>query len=350
MTTQLFQKYSELSGPSAYEHEVIREFHKDAMQYTREYTFDRLGSHFYSIGNHTSEYTILVNAHFDEVGMLITGVDIDGLLMFECIGGIDPILLIGMKVRITKSDGTYQKGIIASQSVHFAKEKGQDISQLRIDIGAASKKEVEEMRVHFGDYAVPESAFERLSEHRYIGKAIDNRFGLVLALETLAHFSKKNLRCRLVIGADVQEEIGCLGARTTAYHINPTLAFTIDASPANDIFVREKNGQLGSGALIRLKDRHIITSPFLNKKLVTLAKENDILVQPYVSKGGTDAARIHDSKVGVPVAVIGLPARYIHTAHAVFDMRDYEACRALLWQSITYFDEHIEELGGDVWI
>lgn len=210
-----------------------------------------------------------------------------------------------------------------------------------LDIGASSQEEVRERGIEIGDTIVPDTSFTQLSEYRYIAKAWDNRYGCVLAIEILELLKDIELDVDLYVGANVQEEVGLRGAKAAAEQIKPDIAFVVDCSPANDIKGKQQlSGALGEGTLIRIKDGTMILKPRFRDYLLKLATENDIKHQYYISPGGTDGGEVHKANEGIPTAVIGVCARYIHSTDAVFDIRDYYSARQLLKECITHLNHH----------
>ncbi|MDU7764295.1 MAG: peptidase M28, partial [Staphylococcus sp.] len=165
-------------------------------------------------------------------------------------------------------------------------------------------------------------------------------------IEILELLKDVQLDVDLYVGANVQEEVGLRGAKAAAKQINPDIAFVVDCSPANDIKGKQQlSGMLGEGTLIRIKDGTMILKPIFRDYLLKLAQENQIAYQYYISPGGTDGGEIHKANEGIPTAVIGVCARYIHSTDAVFDIRDYFAARHLLKESIIHLtSEQIQQL------
>ena len=217
---------------------------------------------------------------------------------------------------------------------------------MTIDVGAESREEVLKMGIHEGAFVTPKTTFEQLTENRIMSKAVDNRYGCVIITEILEQFADKELDINLVVCATVQEEVGLRGAKIAANMIKPDVCFVVDCSPANDMDgSATSNGRLGEGFLIRLVDRTMVLRPNMREKLIRLAEENEIKYQYFTSPGGTDAGEIHQVLNGVPTAVIGICARYIHTHNAVFDIRDYYAAKAILGKLIeTIDDKFIEDV------
>ena len=215
---------------------------------------------------------------------------------------------------------------------------------MTIDLGASSREEVLAMGIREGAFVTPKTSFEQLTEHRFMTKAVDNRYGCVIITEIFEQFANVDLDINLVVCATVQEEVGLRGASAAANMIKPDICFVVDCSPANDMDgSKTSNGRLGEGFLVRLVDRTMVLRPNMREKLVNLAEENEIKYQYYTSPGGTDAGNIHQAVNGVPTAVIGISGRYIHTHNAIFDIRDYYAAKAILGKLIETIDEKFIE-------
>lgn len=198
-----------------------------------------------------------------------------------------------------------------------------------------------ERGIDIGDTIVPHTPFTQLSEHRYSAKAWDNRYGCVLAIEILELLKDIELDVDLYVGANVQGEVGLRGAKASAEMIDPDVAFVVDCSPANDVKGNQPlSGELGKGTLIRIKDGTMILKPVFRDYLLKLVEAHDIEHQYYMSPGGTDGGEIHKANIGIPTAVIGVCARYIHSTDSVFDIRDYFAARSLLSEAICNLDNN----------
>lgn len=198
--------------------------------------------------------------------------------------------------------------------------------------------------IQIGDPIVPDTELLQLSEFRYASKAWDNRYGCVIALELLEQLQNETLDFDLYVGANVQEEVGLRGAEAASRLIDPDVAFVVDCSPANDMKGRQGlSGVLGEGALLRIKDGTMLLKPTFKSYLKDIAERHHIKYQHYISPGGTDGGMIHKSNIGVPTAVIGVCARYIHSTNAVFDIRDYEAAKDWLSTAIHELDEQMIE-------
>jgi putative aminopeptidase FrvX len=178
------------------------------------------------------------------------------------------------------------------------------------------------------------------NEKKILAKAWDNRYGCGLAIELLQEVKDESLHNILYSGATVQEEVGLRGAQTAANMINPDIFFALDASPANDMSgSKSEFGQLGKGALLRILDRSMVTHRGMREFILDTAETNKIPYQYFVSQGGTDAGRVHQSNEGVPSGVIGICSRYIHTHASMIHIDDYAAAKELIVKLVKACDQ-----------
>ncbi|MBA8761944.1 M42 family metallopeptidase [Staphylococcus coagulans] len=352
MTTSTIEKIktlTELHGAPNFEHRV-REYMKSSMTpYVDTFVYDRMGG-FYGVkkSKNKNAKRIMVAAHMDEIGFMITEVTTQGLIKFTALGGVANDIWQGQRLKILTQQNEEIIGVVANIPSHFrtGQEGAPRIEDLLLDIGESSKEDVLKRGVQLGDPIVPHTELLQLSEHRYAAKAWDNRYGCVIGLELLEQLKDVDLDFDLYVGANVQEEVGLRGAEAAARLINPDVAFVVDCSPANDMKGRQGlSGVLGEGALLRIKDGTMLLKPAFKSYLQQVAAEHHIQYQHYISPGGTDGGVIHKSNIGVPTAIIGVCARYIHSVDAVFDIRDYQAAKAWLTASIRQLDdETLEQL------
>ncbi len=160
-----------------------------------------------------------------------------------------------------------------------------------------------------------------------------------MAIELLKELKSDSLPNVLYSGATVQEEVGLRGAATAANMIKPDLFYALDASPANDATGgKDAFGQLGKGALLRIFDRSMVTHYGMREFILDTAETHNIPYQYFISQGGTDAGRVHITGEGVPSAVIGICARYIHTSASIIHIDDYAAAKELLIKLVKASD------------
>lgn len=271
----------------------------------------------YRRGNDSSR-RLLLSAHMDEVGIMITHIDAEGFLRFEPLGGLVPQRLPGQRFR-------FPNGVVGSVGVERL-DPGKELQfrHLYLDIGARSADEARE-QVQIGDAACydqqPAEAGARL-----IGKAMDDRAGCAVLVEALVTAGRP--ACDLYAVFSVQEEVGARGARTAAFALEPSLAVAIDVTPCGDTPEGERLPvRMGSGAAIKVKDRSLLAHPAVKEHLEHLALAHGIPHQYEVLPfGGTDAGPIHLSRAGVPSGVISIPCRYLHTPAEMVDRGDLAAC------------------------
>lgn len=194
--------------------------------------------------------------------------------------------------------------------------------------------------MQIGQQIVPVCPFTPLANpKRILAKAWDNRYGVGLAIELLKELRGTKLPNVLYAGATVQEELGARGARTAAGLIQPDLCYVLDASAAGDATGdRSAFGQLGRGALLRVFDPTMITHRGLIEFIRDTAETHKIPYQYFISQGGTDAGQVHLQGSGIPTAVVGVCARYIHTSASILHVDDYAAAKELLIKLVQTSD------------
>ena len=343
-TLERIKQLTELHGAPGFEDEV-RDYMKQKMTpYVDEFVQNNMGG-IYGVkkSKQNNAPKVMIAAHMDEIGFMITHITDNGMIQFTNLGGVANDIWQGQRLKVKNRNANEIVGVVANIPKHFrtGNEAAPEIKDLMLDIGASSQEEVRERGIEIGDTIVPDTSFTQLSEYRYIAKAWDNRYGCVLAIEILELLKDIELDVDLYVGANGQEEVGLRGAKAAAEQIKPDIAFVVDCSPANDIKGKQQlSGALGEGTLIRIKDGTMILKPRFRDYLLKLATENDIKHQYYISPGGTDGGEIHKANEGIPTAVIGVCARYIHSTDAVFDIRDYYSARHLLKECITHLNHH----------
>jgi putative aminopeptidase FrvX len=289
----------------------------------------------------------MVAGHMDEVGFLVTQIRPNGTLKFQPLGGWTPSVLQAQTVRVLTKHGELP-GVIGSVPPHLLKaddKSGQaSIEQLFIDIGADNAEQVEQFGVYPGCAVVPEQTFRKMADpKKLLAKAWDNRYGVGLAIELAEAITNLGgasiLPNTLYCGATVQEEVGLRGAVPAANVIQPDLFYALDCSPAADVYGDPNAfGHLGKGVLLRILDRTMVTHRGMVEFIRDMASTHKIPYQHFVSPGGTDAGAVHLTGIGVPSAVIGVCARYIHTSGSILHTDDYDAAKQLLVELVRASD------------
>jgi endoglucanase len=271
---------------------------------------------------------VMVSAHTDEIGLMITKIDKSGLLHFHHVGTLDARTLLAKRVVIGDER---VPGIIGAPPPHLQTEEQAnrpvDVDDLLIDIGADGEKEAGG-KVKVGDYGTFATRFAVLSDDpawpTVRGKAFDDRAGCAALIALLA----ERYPVDLVAVFTVQEEVGLRGARAAAYRVQPDAAFSLEGTVCDDLprLADEDLSpvtRLGDGPAITLMDRRLVTHPGLLRLLQQTAAAEGIAIQykaPLV--GSTDSGAIHLARAGVPAATVAIPCRYIHSPAGILNLND----------------------------
>lgn len=331
---KLFQELkalTELNGIVSNEKEVST-FLQKAIQLDAKK--DYLGSLVYSCGKGMK---VMLSAHIDEVGMMVTQITPDGFIKFQTVGKLSGFNLVNQKFLVTTKTNKLL-GVINANPNHF-NDKDLNQKNLYLDLGFKSLKDAQTAGISVGDMITPFEPLQPLDESKVFGKALDNRLG-VLALKEILN-KKLNLNVNLNVAFTVQGEVGIKGAKTTAFMVEPDLAISIEAIPASDTPGGEKTGnQLGMGPQIVFYDSGLIAHHGLRNYVIEIAKMYQIPYQETsIQHDASDAAQISLSKSGAASLVIGIPVRYTHSHTSVADLKDLEYTISLLEKVLASLDD-----------
>lgn len=329
-----------LNGISGRENSV-REYIISQIKNYCSYETDRMGNLIcFKKGQKTPSEKVMVAAHMDEVGMMVTYIGGDGSLSVTSVGGVDPRVAAGRQVTVGEKN---IPGVLGSRAIHNLsaeeRKKAPSFEGLKVDIGAMSKEEAEEA-VSLGDpvYFLPE--FESLGDSLVMGKALDDRAGCAIMIKLI----KSELLYDTVFVFTVQEEIGTRGAAAAAYSVNPDIAFVLETTTAADIpsaSGAERVCEVGKGAVVSYMDRGAIYDKKLYDLAFALGTQLDIPVQTKTMvAGGNDARAIHVSRGGVRTLAISAPCRYLHSPCCVLSKEDVKCCETLLRELLTAVHEN----------
>ena len=318
-----------LSGVAGNEYEIRSAIIQELDSMGIQYECDVLGNVIARKGSKGPK--VLLDAHMDEVGLLITYVEKNGFLRFTAAGGIDPRVLVSKRVLVGKEK---LPGVIGAKAIHLQERNERDRviprDQLFIDIGAKSKEDAEK-KVKPGDYVIFDTEYEELSPGIIKAKALDDRVGCALLFEALKE-PWDEIQLYAVFAA--QEETGLRKTKVAAFAVEPDLALALEGTVCADIPGTDKEFQatrLGKGAALSVMDRGSIPNRAMFEHLVKIAQENQIPIQfREATSGGNDAAAIQQSRSGCPVASVSVPCRYIHTPCSLMSMSDFEAAKKLM--------------------
>lgn len=316
----LLKRLSQACGPSGSEQEVAEIIAEVVRPYCDDVRQDALGN-LLAIRKGTSGKRIMVAAHMDEIGLMVTHIDEQGFLRFTTIGGIRLGDLPYRRVRLKNG----RIGTIGMEKLD--KPSDLDLAKLFIDIGAHSRADAEEL-VGIGDTLTFMGEYAELGS-RIISKALDDRVGCFAAIETLKRVDSPH---ELAFVFSAQEEVGQRGAKVAAFALEPDLGITLDVTLTGDTPKGLKMAvKLGGGVAIKVLDRSLVTSPKIKTWMFNVAADRGIRYQwEVLEHGGTDAGAIHVTKGGIPAGVLSIPARHVHTPSEIVDREDIEATVALL--------------------
>ena len=318
----LIQKLVETTGPSGFEYAIRDVIREEVADFADELRVDALGSLIVKKGTRTKKgMRVMVSAHIDEIGLMVTHIDEGGFVRFTNIGGISPLTCYGGRVRFM--DGT--QGVIGMDGIESGKIP--KLTDLFIDVGASSKADCP---VKIGDVCGFERPFIDLGK-RMVAKSMDDRIAAAVAIEALKRLQQTPHEVHFVFST--QEEVGLRGATTAAYGVDPDVGFAVDVTRSGDTprFSPKMATALGDGPAIKVRDASFIADPRLVELMVRTAQEAGIPFQMEVLEaGGTDGRAIQLTRSGVPAGCISIACRYIHSPSEMVDSDDVENAVRLL--------------------
>ena len=329
---KLIQDLTNAFGPPGFEEDVVAV----AQQYVPAgYTSQRdslMNFYMFKDSYKQDAPTILIDAHSDEIGLMVQAIRPNGTIVFHNLGGWVPMALIAQKMLIRNLDGEFVTGVIAARAPHFGgMDEAPKLGSLILDIGAADKDEaVNKFKIAPGCPIVPKTEFE-LHGDTMIAKAFDDRIGCAIVIEALE--ALKDTDVRAVGALSSQEEMGLRGAKVVANRVAPDFTICLEGAPADDTFAEPHMIQtrMGKGPMVRHIDGGMITNPRCVRFVREVAAKEGIAIQEAVrTMGGTNGGAIHTSGLGVPTVVISCPVRYAHSHHSMASFSDYKACVALV--------------------
>lgn len=315
-----------LCGTSGNE-ENVREYIISQIEGYCEYSVDPLGNIIaFKKGKNSAKNKVMLDAHMDEVGLIVTSVQSDGTLTIDAVGGIDPSVVIGRQVLVGEKGLT---GVVGSKAVHklsqAERDKKPEMSSLYVDFGAADKEDAMKY-VRPGDIVYFRSEYVEFGNNMIKAKAIDDRFGCALLIELIISETEYDAYFTFT----VQEEVGLRGAKTAAFAVNPDFAIVCETTTASDIEgVSDSNTvcKLGEGAVVSFMDRSTVYDKELFKTAFELAEKNNIKCQTKTKiAGGNNSGAIHIAGNGVRTVAVSAPCRYLHSPSCVVNKKDLENC------------------------
>lgn len=323
----LIEKLSCMRGISGFEYRITPEIADMFRKYTDDVTIDTMGNVIAvkKCGKDNAP-KIMIEAHCDEIGLMVMKITDEGFITFTNVGGVDSRILPSSEVVIHGKEDVY--GVIGIKP-DCMQENGKTakMKSMAIDTGLSADK-VKEL-ISVGDSITFPQSVGILGENQFSGKSLDDRASLAAVLDVMKNLQAEKLDVDVYAVAAVQEEVGCRGAKTAAFSINPDIAVAIDVTHGITPDNSEDAFDIGCGAVISVGPN---LHPKLTKRLFKTAQEHDIKVETEVDGGdtGTDAWEIQVSQAGIATALLSLPLKYMHTSVETIAVSDAEAVSQLL--------------------
>ena len=318
-------------GPTGNEQKAAQVIKEMIEPYADEIRHDTMGNLIALKKGSVGGKKIMLAAHMDEIGLIVTHIDDNGFLRAAPVGGVSPQR--SMFHRVLFENGT--EGVIGHETKNL-KLSDMKIDHLFIDIGAKTKKQAQR-KVQVGDIAKFTAPYVKMSG-RASSPAMDNRAGCAVLVEMMQRLESCPFDLYFVF--TTQEEVGLRGAKTAAFGIQPDIGIALDVTPSGDTPESVRlTVELGSGPAIKIKDNSLICNPKVVKLLTAAAESAGIKTQREVlTYGGTDSGAIQMTGSGVPSGVVSIPCRYVHSQSETVDLSDVEGAVKLLLAAFAEVD------------
>lgn len=335
-------------GPSGFETAAARAWRAEAQTFADAVRSDVAGNSFAEV-NPGGSPTIMLDGHIDEIGLIVQYVDDDGYVYIAPIGGWDPEVLVGQRIRFLSGDGRVV-GVVGKKPIHLMKsadrEKASKLTDLWVDIGAGGRAEAERL-VAVGDAAVIDSHTVDFPNDRIVSRSIDDRIGAFTVLEALRRYKERPGKARVVAAATTQEEIAWHGggALVAANAVKPQMAIAVDVTFATDHPGLEKKEigehKLGSGPVLV---RGALVSPVVFDLLRETATAGKIpfTVHAEGRSTGTNADAIHLAREGVATGLVSIPNRYMHSPNEMVSLVDVDHTASLIAEACRGVDDRTD--------
>ncbi len=334
---KLLETILNTTAPSGYEANL----QKEIRDYTKSFSNTKTDSfhNLYSIINEDKDFRVLMTAHADEIGLVITNINSNGTCSVRRVGGVKLSLYVGVRVNVLHN-GSLVKGIMGIKNGVFESKVTED--SLFLDLGVDTKEEAMKL-VSIGDELTLDTNTVLLNDNRLISRALDDKIGCYIITKALEELSKRKINNQVCACNTVCEETGLRGAYGASVNFKPNIAIAVDVTYTSDVTGNPAdtgNVKLGGGAAICHSS---IIHKKLNSLLTKVAVENKIDVQyeVMIRSTGTDADKIHFTNDGVPVCLVSIPLRYMHSGVEMCDLRDVNNCIKLLVEFISAINKDI---------
>ena len=337
-TFEFLKRLLDAPGPSGFETAAARVWRAEAESTGARVATDVHGNSLATVGEGGPR--VMLAGHFDEIGVMVTHVDEEGFLYIDGIGGWDPQVLVGQRIRFLTRRGDVL-GVVGKKPIHLMKpeekEKASKLNELWVDVGARDRDDATARGIRVGDPGVVDARLVELGNGLIASRAIDNRIGAFVVLEALRELRRDagGLRSEVTAVATTQEEIGYHGggARTSAFHLDPQVALVVDVTFSTDAPGIEKKQvgehKLGSGPVL---GRGSAIHAMVFERLAETAESEGIpyTIQASPKFTSTDADAVYLQRGGIPTGVISIPNRYMHSPNEIVSLDDVEAAIRLM--------------------
>lgn len=326
---------------SGHEENIQKVIKEHMQEYVDEFVEDEIGD-LIGILNPNASKKVLITAHVDEIGLIVSNITSSGALQVITRGGVIPQTYPGQQVKISTQNGIIYGVVEATRDL--LKKEDLKVTQFLIDIGAKDKEDAK-AKVSVGDPVVLDTHIRPMANGRFSARALDDRLGVFIIMEALKRAKERDCQVGVYCGSTVGEETTKNGAYWTCMRVEPELAIVVDVTYTSDCQgMNEADAgsvNLGGGPVLCHSP---IVAKSLNQKLKEVAEKEGIPYQMEVasSLSYTDADRIHFAGKGIPTVLVSIPLRYMHSPAEVADQADVENCIKLLVEFLCHYDEAIE--------
>lgn len=338
---QTFHRLLMAAAPSGYEGALQAVYKEEIAPYVDSVETDNIGNVIALKKGPEGSPIVMLSAHCDEIGFLVSNIDENGFLYVQEIGGIDTELLPGRKVEIHTANGVVS-GVFGKKAIHLTRgeeKKKLEISDIWLDIAALNKKEAEE-KVQIGDYVTFAKDAVFYNNGIVASPSTDDRIGVWTLIETARLLCKETLNCSVYLVSTCQEELGARGAKTAADYIHPDVGIAIDVTHATDYPTADTrlagNIKLGGGPVVTMGPN---INPEVCRDLKAAVGECRVQFEAIGRPTGTDANVIQLSSCGVKTGLVSIPCRYMHTPYEVVNLDDARGASELLAQFMRHFNK-----------
>jgi endoglucanase len=340
----LLKQLSELNGVSGFEHQVAAFIEKKVKPFVDEIQYDGLGSVLAIKKGKHPNLTVMLAAHMDEVGFLISQIEDSGMLRLAPIGGWWSHVLLAQVMTITTRQGKTYQGIIGARPPHGMSQEARnrviELKDMYLDLGVSSKKDIEALGIRIGDMVTPQTDAMIMNETDVVmGKAWDNRVSCGVLIELMRRLKDVQTEATIIAAFTVQEEVGLRGAKTSTYQAKPDLGFALDVTMSNDLpGAPKQDTRLGQGVALSILDASVIAHRGLVEDVERVAIANQIpFTYDVMPVGGSDAGEMHKAFSGVVTMTISIPCRYYHSHTSMVHLKDVELTTQLMEKYLLQF-------------